>query len=176
MQWCRDLGIQDQPFSSSDLCNSSLPQWSWWTANNVSYKTQKCIDGVRTYKRESQEQKRSLSNVLNAASNGQPVQFATKKPKLDLVDTEKRGHAVDQPFQHSACKYTHCYCHCSQLQLYRLLFHHYQLCKLRNDLIIIIQVLSLLRYCTGHCISTRLLYSVIVVSYMIPYCSSISEY
>ena len=36
--------------------------------------------GVRTYKRESQEQKRSLSNVLNAASNGQPVQFATKKP------------------------------------------------------------------------------------------------
>ena len=54
------------------------------------------VDGIRTYKRESQEQKKvTISNVLNAASNGQPVQFATKKPKLDLVDTEKRGQSIN---------------------------------------------------------------------------------
>ena len=37
-----------------------------------------------------------MSNVLNAASNGQPVQFVTKKPKLDLVDTEKSGQMINQ--------------------------------------------------------------------------------
>ena len=69
----------------------------------MSHTRHRSVDGVRTYKRESQEQKRSLSNVLNAASNGQP----TKKPKLDLIDTEKRGHAVDQPLQHSTCMQVH---------------------------------------------------------------------
>ena len=130
----------------------------------MSHTGHRSVDGVRTYKWESQEQKRSLSNVLNAASNGQPVQVATKKPKLDLVEW-----TVDQPLQHSACKYTHCYCHCGQLQLYRLLFHRYQLCKVNyHSSTFLTQILYRSLY----------QYSFALLSYcsMIPYCSSISEY
>ena len=45
---------------------------------------------------KSLEQKRSSSNVLNAASNGQlvPLESATK-PKLDLVDTEKSRQSIN---------------------------------------------------------------------------------
>ena len=40
----------------------------------MSHTRHRSVDaGVRTYKRESQEQKRSLSNILNAVSNGLPV-------------------------------------------------------------------------------------------------------
>ena len=64
----------------------------------MSHTGHRSVDGVRTYKHESQEQKRSLSNVLNAASNGQPVPFeigATKKPRLDLVDIENSGQSIN---------------------------------------------------------------------------------
>ena len=107
----------------------------------ISRTRHRSVDGVHTYKWESQEQKRSLSNVLNAASNGQPVQFAAKKPKLDLVDTENRGQSINHfntqhASTHTAASFN--FTGCSS-------FHHYQLCK-QNYLIIIIQVLALLRY------------------------------
>ena len=44
------------------------------------------VDGVCTYKRESEHQKRSLSTVLNSASNGNPMPYGMeiqKQPKLD---------------------------------------------------------------------------------------------
>jgi hypothetical protein len=44
------------------------------------------VDGVRTYKRVSEEQRRSLSTVLNSASSGHPMPYEVevkKKPKLD---------------------------------------------------------------------------------------------
>ena len=94
MQWCRDLGFKTnhslRVTSATRLFHSGADEQLI-----MSHTRHRSADGVRTYKRESQEQKWSLSNILNAASNGQPVQFATKKPKLDLVDTEKRGQSIN---------------------------------------------------------------------------------
>jgi hypothetical protein len=51
------------------------------------------LDGVRTYKRVSEEQKMALSSVLNATTTGskqkqQTVQPQSKKPKLELVEED----------------------------------------------------------------------------------------
>ena len=80
----------------------------------MSHTGHRSVDGVRTYKRESKDRKRSLSNVLNAASNGQPVPFeigdaCRKKLKLDQVDTENSDPG--QPINHiniqqHACTHT----------------------------------------------------------------------
>ena len=63
----------------------------------MSHTGHRSIDGVRTYKWESKEQKRSISNVLSVASNGKPVQFETearKKPKLDDTDAENGPQSI----------------------------------------------------------------------------------
>lgn len=51
----------------------------------MSHTGHRSVDGVRTYKRETAVQKRSISQVLNSASNGQPTLYqaeVTKKVKL----------------------------------------------------------------------------------------------
>ena len=62
----------------------------------MSHTGHRSIDGIFTYKQESKDQKRSMSSVLNAASNEKAIPFevgARKKPKLDQVD---RGNGNSQ--------------------------------------------------------------------------------
>ena len=72
-----------------------IPKWGKWTADNGhrSIDGDRSDDGVRTYKRESTEQKRSLSNVLNAASSGQsvPYEVEVKRPKIDNGEENSGG-------------------------------------------------------------------------------------
>ena len=68
----------------------------------MSHTGHRSIDGVRSYKRENEAQKRSLSSVLNSASNGQPVPYHVdvhKKAKLtdsDSVYNIKQSHYNSQ--------------------------------------------------------------------------------
>ena len=74
------------------------------------------IDGMRTYKRDSNEQKEDISHVLNSATNGGNIlpQRQAKPP------TKPRSHQ----FSHTICsKWT------SDHQLDRMLLHYYKLHK-----------------------------------------------
>ena len=98
----------------------------------MSHTGHRSVDGVRAYERESEDQKRSVSNVLNEASNGQPVPYqpldVTKKAKLNEENADHPTLPTDiySSFQGSAC---YCnYKHCSYIQLYRMLLYHCELC------------------------------------------------
>ena len=77
----------------------------------MSHTRHRSIDGVRTYKRESKDQKRSMSSVLNAASNGKPIPFevgARKKPKLDQADGRNGEQSISYfNSQHAASTMAH---------------------------------------------------------------------
>ena len=69
----------------------------------MSHTGHRSVDGVCTYKRESEQQKRSLSTVLNSASNGNPMPYGVeiqKKPKLDN-GTENEYFIMTQQSQHT---------------------------------------------------------------------------
>lgn len=56
----------------------------------MSHTGHRSTDGVRTYKHENTQQKRSLSEGLNAASNGQLVSYnveVRKRPKMDVGES-----------------------------------------------------------------------------------------
>ena len=61
------------------------------------------VYNVRTYKRESEEQKRSLSTILNSASNGHPLPYyeveVRNKPKLDNENSGNEYHVMTQQSQ-----------------------------------------------------------------------------
>ena len=57
------------------------------------------IDGVRAYKRSSEEQHRSISNVLNAATNGSTPVETPKKLKLDSNAPIEQSPSVQTPSQ-----------------------------------------------------------------------------
>ena len=66
----------------------------------MSHTGHRSIDGVRSYKRENETQKRSLSSVLNSASNGRPVPYHAvevhKKPKLTLENSSDSEYNIKQ--------------------------------------------------------------------------------
>ena len=69
----------------------------------MSHTGHRSIDGVRTYKRESTQQKRSLSEVLNAASNGQAVLYGVEGRKRPRMDVEtKEGYLLSKQVKSSA--------------------------------------------------------------------------
>ena len=57
------------------------------------------IDGVRAYKCTSQEQHRSISDVLNAARNGSTQVEMPKKQKLDSSAPIEQSSSVQSPSQ-----------------------------------------------------------------------------
>ena len=63
----------------------------------MSHTGHRSVDGVRTYKRETAVQKRSVSDVLNSASNGQPALYlaeVTKKVKLSEDNTSSSEYNI----------------------------------------------------------------------------------
>ncbi len=54
------------------------------------------VQGVRTYKRVSEDQKQALSSVLNAATNGHALPPAEKKAKVEVLSNCTNGTAMEQ--------------------------------------------------------------------------------
>ena len=66
----------------------------------MSHTGHRSVDGVRSYKRESEAQKRSISTVLNSASNGQPVPYHVQVSKKAKLDEENSASNAEYNVEH----------------------------------------------------------------------------
>ena len=103
----QELVVLKQTTLCKSLVLQDFPKVEWMSS----------IDGIRTYKRVSNEQKEDISHVLNSATNGD-ILPQPKKLKLE------QSHLQNPRHNHTCSKSTSCH-----HQLDKLLLHYNKLHK-----------------------------------------------